>query len=604
MKNNIIALCKKVRYWSVKLPTLAGSGHPTSSSSAVELMTALMFGNWFNYNINQPQAINNDQLIFSKGHASSLFYSLWHAAGAVSEKELITYRQFGSKLEGHPVKRFPYTVAATGSLGQGLAIGLGMALSSRQRNIKNKIYVLLGDGELAEGSVWEAVQLADHYKANNLVAIVDVNGLGQTGKTINGHDLKAIGKKLSAFNWQVYYINNGHDLTEIKKVYKLAFKNQKKPIAIIAKTVKGYGLGNIAGKNNWHGKPLSIEQWLDVEKELIPSQQKVVGRIKKPGKCIFSPKTKQLLIRKIKTDKAMPVRFAASQVLATVANKQQLVFLDADTGNSTGLDCCKPKAGKRYLSIFIAEQTMAGVALGFSLSNIKPVSATFGAFWTRAFDQLRMASYNQANMLCLGTHSGVAIGQDGGSQMGLEDIAMFRSLLGSSVWQPADDVSAQAIIQLALINSGINYIRCARQHTSRIYSYKEKFKLGELKILRPIVYGQPVIIASGTTVAEAIKAVDELMAIGIKVGVVDVYCLKPAPDKQLKAIAEKASSMLVVEDHYLAGGLSEIIGQIVNCPIYSLAVSFAPCSGKKEELLAYEKIDAKAIVEKIKILTK
>lgn len=605
-KNNILELSRLIRYWSIKLPTIAGSGHPTSSVSAVELLTVLMFAGYFKFDINQPDNPNNDRLIFSKGHASSLFYALWHVAGVISDKELITYRQFGSQLEGHPTKKFKYTEVATGSLGQGLAIGLGRCLASRLDQINNKTFVLLGDSELAEGSVWEAAQLAGHYKINNLVAIVDVNGLGQTGETMTGQNLKKIGAKFLAFDWQVYYIKNGNDIDEIKSVYKKVLeKNQKQPLVVIAKTIKGFGMPGIAGKNGWHGKALSKEQWKEIETGLQVKDFSLNGVVLKPEKNQKVFKSASYKSKYIAPVKELATRFAVGQTLASQADNTSLVFLDAEVGNSTGLDLSKPKAGDRYIQCYIAEQTMVGVALGLSLAGKKPVLATFGAFWTRAFDQLRIAAINQASFLCLGSHAGVAIGEDGVSQMALEDVAMFRSLFASSVWQPADDVSAGLITQLALNNQGINYIRTLRQTTPRIYTKTDKFSLGGVNILKKVHKDGPVIVASGTTVHEALKAESILAKAGYKLGVVDMYCLKPSPIKELLKIAKTASVIITVEDHYAGGGLGEIVNTALaetKIKIINLTVNSLPCSGSSEKLLAYEKINADELVKKVKNL--
>lgn len=603
-KNNILELSRLVRYWSVKLPTLAQSGHPTSSASAVELMSALMFGDNFNFDLENPDNPNNDRIIFSKGHASSLFYALWHVAGVISEKDLKTYRQFGSELEGHPTKKFKYTEVATGSLGQGLAIGLGRALASKIDKINNNIFVLMGDSELAEGSVWEAVQIAGHYKMNNLLAIVDVNGLGQNGDTMTGFDTETIGQRFSAFAWKVYYLKNGNDVEAVHKLYKKILKQkQNGPVVIIAKTTKGFGMAGIAGKQGWHGKALSETQWQEIESGLYVKDFKLKGIIDKPtNETVQNNKTDYNVVVKSQTEK-IATRFAIGNALALVADNDKLVFIDAEVGNSTGLDLSKEKADNRYFQSYIAEQTMVGVALGLSLAGKKPVMATFGAFWTRAFDQLRISALNEANMLCIGTHAGVAIGEDGGSQMALEDVAMFRSLFASTVWQPADDVSSAFITELALNNDGINYIRALRQVTPRIYSSSSEFSVGGLNILKKVYKNKPVIIASGTTVHEALKASVSLNKEGYKVGVVDVYCLKPAPTNELIEIAKNASLIITVEDHYSTGGLGEMVNSAIvghKVKVINLAVESMPQSGSSAKLLAYEKINDKTLVKIIK----
>ena len=602
-KNNLLEVAKLIRYWSVKLPTVAGSGHPTSSASAVELMTALMFGGYFKYDLLNPDNQNNDRLIFSKGHASSLFYSLWFAAGALSEKEMLTYRRFNSVLEGHPTRRFKYTEAATGSLGQGLAIGIGKALASKMDKIKNKVFVLMGDSELAEGSVWEAAQIAGYYQLDNLIAFVDVNRLGQRGETMTAYDLKKIGNRFKAFDWQVIYIKNGNDIIEVNSAYKEALNSKNHgPVVFIAKTVKGFGIPEIAGKDGWHGKPLSLEQWQKIENQLMPKDLNLKAEI---SGVVISEKKKGSTSYKVgfkNNNEVLSSRFAIGEALASVADNDNLVFIDAEVGNSTGLDKSKSKAKERYLQTYIAEQTMAGIALGVSLSGKKAILATFGAFLTRTFDQLRMAAYNQANITCIGTHAGVAIGEDGSSQMALEDVAMFRAISGSIVLQPADDVSAVALTELALNQKGISYLRALRQTTPRIYKTSSKFKLGGLNILNNFNEGEVVVLASGTTVAEAMKAQAKLKEKNINIGVVDVYSIKPLPERQLLEIAKRASKVVIVEDHYAAGGLGEAVNSVIAGKVkevINLSVKIVPRSGKSEELIDHAGIGAATIEKNI-----
>lgn len=604
MKNsNLFEVAKIVRYWSVKLPTMAGSGHPTSSASAVELMTVLIFGGYFKYDLNNPKNINNDHLIFSKGHASSLFYSLWHVAGKVTEKELLTYRQFDSKLEGHPTQRFDYTEVATGSLGQGLAVGVGRSMADKLNGLSNKTYVLMGDSELAEGSVWEAVACAGFYKLNNIVSFVDLNGLGQRGETMTGRNLKIVGSRFKSFGWQVVYINNGNDIKQVDKIYKQVFsKKQTLPIVFIAKTIKGFGIKNVAGKNNWHGKPLSEKDWQNLEKILAPKSFKIVASIKKPLQKQLSINKKAYKVNTKNNSEVLPIRFAIGEAMKSVADNKNLIFVDAEVGNSTGLEKVKETAGNRYIQAYIAEQLMTGLASGLSLASKKVIISTFGAFFSRAFDQLRMAAYNQANILCIGTHAGLAIGEDGISQMALEDLALFRSLYGSVVLQPADDVSAKKITETALNFKGISYLRALRHAPKRIYSNKENFKLGELKIINNFNKGETVIIASGATVEQALNAQEQLKQKGINVGVVDVYCIKPLPEKQLKEIFVKAGKVIIVEDHYQAGGLGEAISSIFsvnNTTVKHLFVNVLARSGSQKELYKYANIDAESIIKAI-----
>ena len=491
-------LAKLIRYYSLVSTTAAGSGHPTSSLSATDLMTALFFGGpperpnssgragFFRFDLKRPNFANNDRLIFSKGHASPLFYSLYAAAGAITEKELLTLRKFGSALEGHPTPAFRYTEVATGSLGQGLSIGVGMALNAKLDKLPYRTYVLLGDSEMAEGSQWEAIQIAAHYKLNNLIAILDVNRLGQRGQKMYGHDVKAYKKRVSAFGWKTIVIN-GHNFNEITKAFATVQAVTDRPVMIIAKTVKGKGVLFIENKDGWHGKALSAIELKKALKELGPINKKLRGELAKPEKIVtqsLRPPASSLQ-SSYKLGEDVATRKAYGNALARIYPKYpNIVALDAEVSNSTFAEIFKEKYPARFFEMFIAEQNMVGAALGFSRRGKIPFVSTFAAFLTRAFDQIRMSQYSGANIKFVGSHVGVSIGEDGASQMGLEDIAMFRSILGSAVLYPSDAVSAEKLVEEMAKHKGISYLRTTRAATPVLYSATQQFSIGGSKILK------------------------------------------------------------------------------------------------------------------------
>ena len=420
-EQKIKKIANLVRFWIIKSTTKAGSGHPTSSLSATDLMVGLLFGGTFRFDIKNPNYHNNDRLIFSKGHASPLFYSIWAATGAINEEKLLTLRKFGSSLEGHPTMDFPYTEAATGSLGQGLSIGLGMALKAKAIDkLPYRTYVLLGDSEMAEGSVWEALQLAIHYKLNNLVGILDVNRLGQRGETMYGHNVNAYQRRISSFGWEVITIN-GHSIPQIIAAFIKASRSKSKPVMIIAKTLKGKGVPLVENKDNWHGKALSPEQFVIAAKSLGKVERSVRGSMAKPDN--IKPKVSPANSHKtssLKFDEPISTRKAYGHALVRIDNKfPEIVALDGEVSNSTFSDIFKKAYPKRFFEMYIAEQNMVGAALGFSRRQAIPFVSTFAAFFTRAFDQIRMSQYSDANIKFVGSHAGVSIGEDGPSQMAL-----------------------------------------------------------------------------------------------------------------------------------------------------------------------------------------
>jgi transketolase len=598
-------LARLIRYFSLISTTEAGSGHPTSSLSAADLMTALLFGETFRFDVDRPEHPNNDRLIFSKGHASPLFYSLWAAAGKVTEQELMTLRKFGSPLEGHPTMAFRYTEAATGSLGQGLAIGLGMALNAKFIDkLPYKTYVLLGDSEMSEGSQWEAMEIAAYYKLNNLIGIIDVNRLGQRGETMYGHDLSVYEKRVSSFGWETIVID-GHSMMEIIDAYGKALSVQNKPVMIIARTVKGKGVSFIEDKNGWHGKALNKEELKRALEELGPIDTSLRGDIRKPED--LAPDRREpgkVPEPSYPADKPVATRRAYGNALARIAPAfPDMVVLDAEVSNSTFSEIFKEKYPERFFEMFIAEQNMVGAALGLSRMGKIPFISTFAAFFTRAFDQIRMSQYSDANIKFCGSHAGVSIGEDGSSQMGLEDIAMFRTVLNSVVLYPSDAVSAERLVQEAAGRHGIFYIRTTRGNTPLIYGTGEKFPVGGSKVLRESDGDEVAVIGAGITLHEALAAYEELKSEGILIRVIDLYSVKPVDDKTLRQAAMVTKAMITVEDHFAEGGLGEAVRTEmadVDIPIFSLAVRKMPKSGKPEELLDYEEISRNAITKKVR----
>ena len=670
---NLQKLTQLIRYYILTMTTHAGSGHTTSSLSAVELMTALMFGGFFRTDLENPQNPTNDRLIFSKGHASPLFYSLYTAAGKLTEKDLKGYRKFTSPLEGHPTLEFPYTEAPTGSLGQGLPIGLGMAMAlrlmtgpvarvsqsrssiaSRNGDFTNHnrysrlqgearygiprsrhpsfptVYVLLGDGEMAEGSVWEAIQAASFHKVDNLVAILDVNRLGQSQPTMLEHDLNTYKKRFEAFGWEVIVVKNGHNLKEIVAAYReinghsgkrSASRMTDKPVVIIAKTFKGYGVKLLQNKDNWHGKPLPKDLYEQAVKELGKVDFGVKGKVAKTNFFGHSDpeysgeesspngRLKNVVYH---IGDTIATRQAAGDALTQLMYKYpQVVVLDGDVKNSLFTESTQKAHPDRYFEMFIAEQNMVGTAIGFSRRGYIPFVTTFSAFMTRAFDQIRMAALARANIKFIGSHAGVSIGEDGASQMGLEDLSMFRNVFGSCVLCPADAASAQKLVEEMIKNPGINYIRVARPGTKVIYDEKEKFPIETSKIHKLLkspksLKKKVMIVAAGITVYEALNAQENLSQKGIEAIVVDCYSIKPIDADTLINLSNEFSTILTVEDHWFEGGLGDAVLNVFSrkdgVKIYKLAVTKMPHSGKPAELLDYEEISATAIVSQIKSL--
>lgn len=608
-KKNPTSLAALVRYYILAATTAAGSGHVTSSLSATDLLTSLFFDGFFRFDPKQPEYQNNDRFILSKGHASPLLYALWTVAGEITEQELLTLRKFDSRLEGHPTPAFPFTEAATGSLGQGLSVGVGMAMNAQYiEHLSYKTFVLLGDSELAEGSVWEAIDFAAYYKLNSLIGILDVNRLGQRGETKLGWNVKYYEDQLRAHGWKPIVIN-GHDPKQIRKAYKEALEEKDHPVMIIAKTVKGKGVSFLENKNGWHGKALSKEEFDRAVKELGP-----IDRTKK-GFLVFPEEweNKEYLPKKYKTvayEHAKPFapRKAYGQALVRIHPQfPHMVVLDAEVGNSTYAGLFAKAYDERFIEMYIAEQNMIGVALGLSRRGKIPFVSTFAAFLTRAFDQIRMSEYSEGNIKFVGSHVGVSIGEDGVSQMGLEDIAMFRTLLNCVVLYPSDAMSMDKLVEAAAGHRGNVYIRTTRADLPVLYKQSDEFVIGGSKVVKESEEDLLTIVTAGITLHEALKAYDVLKKEKIFIRVIDLYSIKPLDVETLKLAAKKTKAIVTVEDHYAAGGIGEAVKSAlatVRKPVHSLAVRKMPKSGTSQELLAYEEIDAAAIVALCKTILK
>jgi transketolase len=606
-KQKIEKIAQLIRYYSLTATTEAGSGHPTSSLSAADLMSCLLFGGLFRFDRDDPGHPNNDRLIFSKGHASPLFYAQWAAAGMISGEEMMSLRKFGSRLEGHPTKAFYLTEAATGSLGQGLPIGVGMALNARYIDkLPYRTFVLLGDSEMAEGSQWEAIQIAAHYKLDNLVGILDVNRLGQRGETMYGHDLKAYSDRIASFGWATLMID-GHATDEIMSSLKEACSVEARPVMIIAKTIKGKGVSFIEDKNGWHGKALKKDDLDRALSELGDVDITVRGEIAPPEDV--RPEARAAAAPALPSyPKETPVatRKAYGNALKRIFPAYpDMVVLDAEVSNSTYSEIFKEAYPDRFFEMFIAEQNMVGAALGFSTRSKVPFVSTFAAFFTRAYDQIRMGQYSDANIKFCGSHAGVSIGEDGASQMGLEDIAMFRAVHGSVVLYPSDAVSTEKLVEEMARHRGISYMRTTRSATPVLYENNDEFSIGGSRVVRNSEDDVITVIGAGITLHEALSAYEELKKENIYIRVIDLYSIKPVDRETLMHAAESTKALLTVEDHYPEGGIGEAVRSAVpeeHISVHSLAVRKTPKSGKPAELLAFEEISRDAIIYKVRSL--
>jgi transketolase len=606
----------ELRIDSIRATTASGSGHPTSCLSAADLISVLFF-NTMKFKIENPKDKNNDRFIMSKGHAIPVVYAAWKQLGIIGDKELMQLRKFDSPLEGHPTSRTPYNEAATGSLGQGLGIGVGMALNAKKEALSYKTFVMMGDGEVAEGSVWEAAELGSHYKLNNLIGIVDCNTLGQSGKALHPNSAEKYAKKFEAFGWNAKVVG-GHDIEAILETINSVDESSDKPFMIIAKTNKGQGLPSLANKNGFHGKPFKKEEFDAVMEELRSNfGEKIELEASAPVKINIEKQEHQKISIDLSTDINsalfdedihIATRKAFGLAIATLGKENKNIFaLDGDVQNSTHTDLFAKENPEQFIQCYIAEQAMVSVATGLESRGKIPFAATFGAFFTRAHDQIRMAGIGKNALRLSGSHCGVSIGEDGPSQMALEDIAMMRSIPESIVLYPSDGVATYKLVeQMANYHDGISYIRTTRASKQMLYNKNESFPIGGCKVLKKNRKDKACIVAAGITLHEALRAYEKLQEKGISVSVIDLYSIKPIDSKTIIATAKASNhTVITVEDHYLEGGLGEAVQTALSCTttcIKSLAVEKISRSGKPEELMRDAKIDAEAIVEAIKKL--
>jgi len=596
----------QLRVDSVRATTAAGSGHPTSCASAADLVAAIFF-DVMRLDPDAPRDPACDRFVLSKGHAAPVLYAAWAAVGALDRKDLLQLRQIDSDLEGHPTPRLPFVDVATGSLGQGLGVGVGLALGARTLGTDARVFVLLGDGEMAEGSVWEAAQMASHEKLDHLVAIVDVNGLGQSGPTMLDHDLKAYQRRLAAFGWRVNVID-GHDMSQITTALRRAMRARGAPTAIVARTVKGKGLGaEIEGKEGWHGKPLPA----DMAERVIASLEAGLHHL--PPPAVHRPRR-----RVGGTTLPVPRPIEGKPPLGEIATRQaygealvrlgecdpRVRVLDGDVKNSTYAEKFKDRFPDRFVEGWIAEQNMVSAAAGMSAQGLVPFVSSFACFLERAADQVRMAGISRANVKLCGSHAGVSIGEDGPSQMALEDLALFRAIPEAIVFYPSDGVATDAAVQLAAGRKGIAYIRTTRGKTPGLYAEDEAFAVGSLKTLRRSDRDRLAIVGAGITLHEALAAHDELAKSGVAVRVIDLFCVKPVDAVALLEAARACDNrILTVEDHYPEGGIGDAVMEAVGTSgvlVHRLAVRDIPRSGPPKKLLERYGIGRGAIVTKVR----
>jgi transketolase len=590
-------LGQQLRVDAVRTSAKAGSGHPTSSMSAADLAAVLLAAH-FRYDIDNPKSPANDRLVFSKGHASPLVYGIFRAAGAIDEDELMTYRQFGSRLEGHPTPVLPWVDVATGSLGQGLPIGVGMALAGKRLNrLPFRVWVLCGDSEMAEGSMWEAIEHAAFYELDNLTAIIDVNRLGQRGETMHGWDLDSYTRRLEANGWAAIEID-GHDVEQIDRAYREAQGTTGRPTAIVARTIKGKGYSKVENQGGWHGKAITKEA-AEAAVEALGGVRNIRVDVPKPeggDGNRFEPSGGEWPSYEVGSEVA--TRKAYGDALAALGgDRGDVVALDGEVSNSTYAEIFRDAHPERYFEMYIAEQQMIAAGVGMQVLGWKPFCSTFAAFMTRAYDFVRMGAVSRATLKLCGSHAGVSIGEDGPSQMGLEDLAAFRAVQGSTVLYPCDaNQTAELVRQMADVD-GISYLRTTRANTPVVYEQGEEFPLGGSKTLRD---GDDVtLVAAGITLHESLKAAEALAGEGIEARVIDCYSVKPIDVETLRSAGER---IVTVEDHWAEGGLGEaVLAAMADADerprVVTLAVREMPHSGKPAELLAAAGIDADAIAE-------
>ena len=601
-----------LRIDSVRSTSAAGSGHPSSCCSAADIVAALFFY-IMRYDPKHPKAPNSDRFILSKGHAAPLLYAAWAEAGLFPKQDLLKLRTLTSDLEGHPTPRLPFVDMATGSLGQGLPVGVGIALNAKYVDkLDYRTYVVMGDGESVEGSVWEAVEIARQYRLDNLCAIVDVNRLGQSDPTMLQHDMEGYRARWTGFGWHALIVD-GHDLSAIISAFQEASRTKNIPTVLLAKTLKGKGISFIEDHPNWHGKP--VPQGADTQKAIDELTQQLKPNGTAPA--IARPSAAPAITSAINPLPASPYKVSDSAATreafgvaleALGAVNPLVVALDADVKNSTYTEKFGKKFPGRFFENFIAEQNMLGAAAGLAACGKVPFVATFAAFFTRAYDFIRMAAISEANIKLVGTHVGVSIGEDGPSQMGLEDIAMMAAQPDITVLYPSDATCMYRLVETAAHHKGMVYLRAGRPKSPVLYGPEERFQIGGSKILRQSATDALTIIAAGVTLFEALKAYDQLKATGITARVIDLYSIVPIDRPTLLESARATQSrILTVEDHYAHGGLGDaVLGAVgtEGIKVHKLAVRAIPHSGKPDELVDHYGIGARSIVEAAKHIVK
>ncbi|MQA10392.1 MAG: transketolase [Pseudonocardiaceae bacterium] len=592
-------LAQQLRVDSVRASDAGGSGHPTSSMSAADLMAALL-DDHLRLDFEHPDHVGNDHLVFSKGHASPLLYACFKAVGAIDDDELLSFRSFGSRMEGHPTPALPWVDVATGSLGQGLPIGVGMALAAKNLNqLPYRVWVLCGDSEMAEGSIWEAFEHAAHENLDNLTAIIDINRLGQTGETMHGWDMTSYAARARAFGWEAIEID-GHDLEQVENALSRAEGTHGRPVAILARTKKGKGVRDVEDQLGAHGKPLKNPAEAIEE---LGGRRDLRVQVAKPGgdwpRRRLEHKDDGLPRYQAGTEIA--TRKAYGEALRELGTlRQDVVALDGEVSNSTFSELFRATHPERYFEMYISEQQMLAAAVGMQVRGWRPFASTFAAFLTRAYDFVRMAAVSRANICLMGSHAGVAIGEDGPSQMGLEDLASLRAVHSSTVLYPSDGNQASRLVELMAERDGICYLRTSRGAAPVIYDPEESFPIGGCKVPRD---GTDVtLIGAGVTLHEALRAADTLRDENISARVIDLYSVKPLDAETVRRAATETRAVVTAEDHRPEGGLGDaVLGALAEdgtaTPVRKLAVSSMPASGKPAELLHEAGIDATAIAD-------
>ena len=591
-------LAQQLRVDSVRAAAAANSGHPTSSMSAADLM-AVLLTRYLRYDFDAPENRANDHLVFSKGHASPLLYGMYKLAGAIDDEELLSFREFGSRLQGHPTPEIPWVDVATGSLGQGLPISVGIGLAGKRLEAADfRVWVLCGDSELAEGSMWEAFEHAGQAGLDNMIAIVDVNRLGQRGPTMHEWDTSSLAARAAACGWDVQEID-GHDLEAIDAAYARAL-NANAPAVIFARTKKGSGVAAVEDQPNQHGKPLAdpeaaIEELGGIRSLRVEVQSPPQAQPYEIARTAVERPTYEL-------GEKVATRGAYGDALAWLGSvDEKVVALDGEVGNSTYAERFAAKHPDRFFEMYIAEQQMVAAAVGLQTRGWKPFASSFGAFLSRAYDFVRMGAISDADLKLCGSHVGVSIGPDGPSQMALEDIASLRAVFGSVVLYPSDANQAVQLLDAMRQHRGVSYMRTTREATPVLYEADESFEIGGSRTVRSGDDDQIALIGAGITLRECLTAADELAGKGIAARVIDLYSVKPVDADTILAAAGETKALVTVEDHWAEGGIGETVAGVLaeagaSTPLVRLAVTGRPGSGPPGALLAAAGIDAASIV--------